>query len=215
MTDRGDEPNIEIGSRSVPLTEWEGEVLVQAASWVLLIRGVELALVSLALAPMFLLLVSGLLGGFDSGCRGPSLWVLLPPSAACAMWNSAGGLLRRQVRARTVATASLLGCLAMGILSRGTYLGLFVTEGWFWSWDAREVVTTSLRVVPDLIAAAALWCGPASRVLTAAGDESPLSPLTSVPSAPRSVRGWVGCGIVALAALSLLFSPLHLARLVP
>ena len=91
---KDDEPRIQVGPRSVPLSEWEGEMLVQAAACVLLIRALELA-------------------------------------------------------------------------------------------------------------AFALWGAPAPRVFRASGEVGPLSPQTSVASVPRSVRGWVACGVVSLAAFSL------------
>lgn len=198
-----DEPRIELGSRSVPLSEWEGEILVQAAACVLLIRAFELSVVSLFLAPFILYLHTGILGNDVCGCRCPPLWVVLPPVAAIAMWDSAGGLLLRQARARVIGSASLLGWLGVCALARGSYIGASLSEPWARQRGVAEAVMASLRVVPDLVAALALWGAPASRIFAGSGDAVPLSPLTSVPSAPRSVRGWVACGIVSLAALSL------------
>jgi len=181
---------ISADGRTLPLSLWEGEVLVRAAGWIATIIGG---------GPFAMFLLATILPRMPEYLAGIACIGVLGGGVLCLV---GGAVMARGRLARSIVITLVYAWL---LVVAGCGAGNFVAKARLFprAWgDLMTMVLFPLGLIPELFVLYALQCDVGYAAFDPSRRGQPLATLASVRSVRRSMRAWGAYLMVWLAALS-------------
>ncbi len=184
------EESVPLGTRTIPMRQWEAEALLHAASWVALLRGLGLGLAA----------ITGAFACIPLNASQAHRVIACALLAGTFVTWGVGVLLRRR-RTRAFLTVTVLTWVLLLLMDLPRALG--AAEAFDLSALRSQPILLPVLpalLLPDLFILYALWRRDGREAFRA--SSAPLAPVLCAPSGPSTGRTLAARGLLALALLS-------------